>query len=199
MYKKRVLEISYKLGLSHIGSCLTSLGTISRIFLFKLPNEKFVLSNGHAGLALYVILEKHGFANAEELFKKHGTHPNRDNVIDCSTGSLGQGLPIAVGMALAHRDRRVYCVISDGECAEGSIWESLTIARDEKLRNLKIYLIMNGWAAYKKIDEDYLIKRIKAFEFPVRIIKTTMDEYPFLKGLDGHYSKIKKEDYEKIR
>jgi len=199
MYKKRLLEISYKFGLTHIGSCLTSLGAISRIFLFKLPNEKFILSNGHAGLALYVILEKHGFANAEKLFKKHGTHPNRDNVIDCSTGSLGQGLPIAVGMALAHRDRKIHCMISDGECAEGSIWESLTIAKEEKLSNLKIYLIMNGWSAYKKVDKNYLIKRIKAFKFPVKIIKTNMNEYPFLKGLAGHYDKIKKEDYEKIR
>ncbi len=199
--KKRIIDISYRLGLTHIGSCICSVDTIDEIYSIKKPKEKFILSNGHAGLALYVVLEKHAGIDAEHLCKKHGVHPNRDleDGIYCSTGSLGQGLPIAVGMALANRDRDVYCTISDGECAEGSIWESLTIAKEEKLDNLKVYLIINGWAAYKKVDVGYLIKRIKAFGFPAKIVKTTVEQYPFLKGLDAHYCKVEKEDYEKIR
>ena len=199
--RQRIIDISYQLGLTHIGSCVCSVDTIDKIYSTKKPEEKFILSNGHAGLALYVVLEKYKGIDAEYLYKKHGVHPNRDlaNDIHCSTGSLGQGLPIAIGMALARKDRNIYCTISDGECAEGSIWESLTIAKEEKLNNLKIYLIMNGWAAYKKIDEDYLMKRIKAFGFPVKIVKTTAEQYPFLKGLEVHYCKIEKEDYEKIR
>jgi transketolase len=199
--KQRIIDISYHLGLTHIGSCISSVDALDRIYSVKKPDEVFILSNGHAGLALYVVLEKHEGIDAEYLYKKHGVHPNRNlaDRIYCSTGSLGQGLPIAVGMALADRSKKVYCMISDGECAEGSIWESLTIAKEEKLDNLKVYLIINGWAAYKEINIDYLIKRIEAFEFPVEIVETTVEQYPFLKGLDAHYCKIGKEDYEKIR
>jgi len=199
--KQRIIDISYQLGLTHIGSCVCSVDTIDKIYSTKKPEEKFILSNGHAGLALYVVLEKYKGIDAEYLYKKHGVHPNRDlsDGLYCSTGSLGQGLPIAVGVALADRSKNVYCTISDGECAEGSIWEALTIAKEEKLDNLKVYLIINGWAAYKKIDKDYLIRRIKSFDFPVEIIETTVEQYHFLKGLDAHYCKIMKEDYEKIQ
>src|SRR4051812_33407854 len=110
--KKRIIEISYKHKLSHLGSCLTAVDIIDEIFQVKKPNEKFVLSSGHAGLALYVVLEKYEKKDfdgnlipldAEEIFEHHGTHPDRCKAchLDCSTGSLGQGLPIAVGMALA--------------------------------------------------------------------------------------------------
>lgn len=182
--KKRILDISRKHGLTHIASCLTAVDIIEKIYKIKKSDEPFILSCGHAGVALYVVLKKE-----EELYKKHGIHPNRDKDIDCSTGSLGQGLPIAIGMALANRDKNVYCLISDGECDEGSIWEALRIAKEQKLFNLKVYLNMNGWSAYKKIDKKYLVKRIKAFEFPVEIVETNVDDYPFLKGLKGHYEK----------
>ena len=199
--KKRILDISYKHGLTHIGSCITSVNIIDKIYKKKKDQEPFILSNGHAGLALYAVLEQYGFGNAEEIWLKHGTHPNRDmpNGIWCSTGSLGQGLPIALGMALSDRNRNVYCLISDGECAEGSIWESLRIAKEQRLNNLKIYLNINGWAAYDKVNISYLVKRIKAFEFPVKVIITKTEQYPFLKGLDAHYYKMTKEDYEKTR
>jgi transketolase len=197
--KKRIIDLSYKHGLTHIGSCLTSVNIIDKIYKKKKDQEPFILSNGHAGLALYVVLEQYGFGDAEAIWLKHGTHPNRDmpNGIWCSTGSLGQGLPIAIGMALSNRNRNVYCLISDGECAEGSIWESLRIAKEQKLNNLKIYLNMNGWSAYGKINTSYLVKRINAFEFPVKIIITKVEQYPFLKGLDAHYYQMTKEDYEK--
>jgi len=199
--KDRIIDISFEKGLTHIGSCITSVDIIEEIYLKKGFDEKFVLSCGHAGLALYVVLENRGYGNAGDMLDKAGIHPDREvgDFIDCSTGSLGQGLPIAVGMALADRSRDVYCLISDGECAEGSIWEALTIARDQALNNLKIYLNVNGWAAYKKVDTNYLIKRIKAFEFPVKIVKTDVKKYPFLEGLAGHYYKMTKEDYEAVR
>ena len=72
------------------------------------------------------MLEKYQGVNAEELFLKHGGHPHRDeeNGIYCSTGSLGLGITVAVGRALANKNRTVYCLISDGEAAEGSVWEA---------------------------------------------------------------------------
>jgi transketolase N-terminal domain/subunit len=152
--KRRILDISYKYKLSHIGSCLTAIDIIEDIFQTKERDEKFVLSAGHAGLALYVVLEKHSGRNAEKIFNHHGVHPDRclSCGLDCSSGSLGHGLPIAVGMALADRSKNVYCLISDGECSEGSIWEAMRIKEEQKLDNLKIYLNWNGYGAYKQIS-----------------------------------------------
>src|SRR3990167_1530072 len=120
--KRRIIEISYEKGLSHLGSCLTAVDIIKEIYDIKKPYEKFVLSSGHAGLALYVVGEKYFrdavdtcvSHSAEYLFSKHGVHPNRDRHIDASSGSLGHGIGIAVGMALADRSKNVYCLISDG-------------------------------------------------------------------------------------
>ncbi len=200
--KKRILEISYAKKLSHIGSCITAVDIIKEIFDRKKGDEKFVLSSGHAGLALYVVLEWYYLwrvnrcgenltyiTDAEQIFNHHGVHPDRCNDcgISCSTGSLGQGLPIAVGMALADRSKNVYCLISDGECAEGSIWEALRIAGENELINLKVYLNFNGYGAYKKIEQ---------IEFPHHIDKkfhiiaksTNMNDWPeWLQGQQAHY------------
>jgi transketolase len=190
--KRRILEISYNHKLSHLGSCLTAVDIIYEIFQRKSPEEKFILSSGHAGLALYVILESKGGKNAESVFRHHGVHPDRcrDCGIDCSSGSLGQGLPIAVGMALADRTKNVYCLISDGECAEGSIWEALRIASEQQLTNLKVYVNWNGWAAFRPSTE-YIDWGPR-----VTIHNTTVEQLPFLKGQDAHYYTMTKEDYE---
>jgi transketolase len=150
--EQRILELSKKYKLSHIGSCLTSVGIIDEIYSIKKPDEKFVLSCGHAGLALYVVLEKYLGIDAEYLLLKHGVHPNRDEVINCSTGSLGQGLPIALGMALADRTKNVYCLISDGECAEGSVYEALNIKHRYGVYNLIVFCNYNGYGAYDRTD-----------------------------------------------
>lgn len=192
----RVLELSYKLGLSHVGSCLTCVSVIDSIYATKKPHEPFVLSNGHAGLALYVVLEKHGLGNAEELYKKHGTHPNKDTHIAVSTGSLGQGLPVAVGMALADRSRTVYCMISDGECAEGSVWEALRIAGEQRLENLSVAVICNGYSAYNQVDVDILAARLQLF-YPCAIIRRDLFNLPrWAQGLEAHYHVLTKEEYE---
>jgi len=108
------------------------------------------------------------------------------------------GLSVAIGMALADRNKNVYVTISDGECAEGSIWESLRIARDFELRNLKITCIANGFSALGKIDLDYLKNRLKAF-YTVDMVRINMSRFPdWLQGLEGHYHVITKEEYEKI-
>src|SRR5581483_4634993 len=147
--KKRILDISYKHKLSHIGSCLTAVDIIEEIYKTKKEEDIFVLSCGHAGLALYVILENIYGLDAEELFKKHGVHPNKciEDKIYCSSGSLGHGLPIAIGMALANKERKIYCLISDGELAEGSIWESLRFINEQQINNIEIYVNINGYSA----------------------------------------------------
>jgi len=189
--EKEVLDISYENKSSHIGSCLCAVVLIDKLYKIKKKNEPFILSNGHAFLALAVILEKYEKQNARELVKEHGTHPTRNlkEGIYCSTGSLGQGLPIAVGMALANRKRNVYVMISDGECAEGSIWEALRIASELRLENLRVEVVANGYSAYGKIDVEWLDTRLVYF-YPVLTLKVQsyMYKWPdWLQGINAHY------------
>lgn len=195
--RRRILDISYERKLSHLGSVLTAVDIIDDIFKVKKPDEKFVLSSGHAALALYVVLEKYGYGDAKRMFEHHGVHPDRCNQchIDCSTGSLGQGLPIAVGMALGDKSKNVYCLISDGECAEGNIWEALRVAEEQKLTNLKIHANLNGWGAYREIDTEKLAKRLRDFNVDLTIHYTTVNQYPFLQDQAAHYYTMKEEDY----
>ncbi len=210
--KRRIIELSYKHKLSHLGSCLSAVDIINDIFEMKELTEKFILSAGHAGLALYVVMESKGYGDAEKMLEKHGIHPNRDKDfgIDCSTGSLGHGIGIACGMALAERTKKhnvtiikggnlksevhhynnVYCLMSDGETAEASVFESLRIANDQKLTNLKIYINCNGFSAYGTVDIKGLESIVYLFkDLDIRIMDTSniYTDFPFLKGIDAHY------------
>jgi len=219
--RRRILELTYRSKLPHLGSCLSVVDIIDAIYQVKRKDEHFVLSGGHAAIALYVILEKKHFID-QKISEKLHIHPDRniDFGIDVSTGSLGQGLPISLGMAFADKDKRVFCVITDGECAEGSIWESLRIVYEAKINNLITVVNVNGWGAYDPILSDSLLKRIKGFglktievcghdinrisgalEKAARIgpsvvfAKTTVEQFNFLKGQDAHYYVMKESDY----
>ena len=123
----------------------------------KDPNrDRFVLSKGHAAPALYSALARKGYFPVEELktLRKTGTrlqgHPNMNDLpgIDMSTGSLGQGISAAVGMALAgkldKKDYRVYTILGDGELEEGQVWEASMSAAHYKLDNLTAFIDFNG-------------------------------------------------------
>ena len=197
--KRRIIELSYKYNKSHIGSCLSAVDIIEKIYNLKRKSEKFILSEGHAAIALYCVLEKYEGRDPEYLLKKHGIHAGRDekNGIWCTTGSLGQGLPIALGMAMSDKKKNIYCMISDGEAAEGSIWEALRIKTDNKIDNLKIYINLNGYGAYGAIDAAALTKRLKAFCPNINIKRTTVEQLPFLKGQDAHYHMMTEDEYKK--
>ena len=195
--EKRCIDITYNNHLSHLGSVLTAVGIIDKLYLVKKPQDKFVLSCGHAFLALAVVLEKNGKGNAEELVKRHGTHPNRDvdAEIWVSTGSLGQGLPIAVGMAIARPEIDIYVLVSDGEMAEGSCWEALRIAGELRLNNLKVACNANGYSALGKTDVDVLDTRMQMF-YPSLVVRTDLFKYPaFLQGIAAHYLTLNEEQY----
>jgi transketolase len=188
---KRILEISIKYKLSHLGSCFTALPIIYEVYSKKAPNDKFVLSSGHAGLALYVVLEHFYGVDAEYLLETHGIHPERDleNFIDVSTGSLGLGITIATGMALTNTNITVHCLISDGESAEGSVWESLRFIDENNIQNIEIYANINGWAAYKPVDSDKLSQRLKLFLPKINIHYTDVnDVIQFNTPLSAHYT-----------
>jgi transketolase len=198
--KKRILDIAYKNKLSHLGSYLSSVEIINEIYTNKHPDDIFILSSGHAALALYAVLEKHEGRDAEELFKKHGGHPHRDeeNGLYCSTGSLGTGITIAVGRALANPKRKVHVLISDGEAAEGSIWEALRFIKENHVENIEVHVNINGYAAYDKVDVEYLVTRLKAFLPTINLHFTTVNQAPFLKGLNAHYHIMSEEDYKSL-
>ena len=122
--------------------------------------DRFVLSKGHGAPALFQVLAMRGFY-PEQLLEKYGEdgglfaeHPPSPHYlagIEAATGSLGHGLPMALGMALAARIKKlsyyVYAVLSDGECNEGSIWEAAMLAAAQKVNNLCIVIDFNKWQA----------------------------------------------------
>jgi len=204
---QRIISVSKKLGLTHLSSNLTAANAIEAVYETKEKDEKFILSNGHAALSLYLITHPD---DDECLPIQENIHADR-KWADCSTGSLGHGLGIAVGMALANRDKNVYCMISDGESMEGSIYEALRIAADLKLTNLKVVCNANGYGAYSKIDLNKLMTIFRSLgwgiwpaeddkesikmglntrvdDIPVMVFNKTTAPEPY-NSIGGHYAK----------
>jgi transketolase len=198
--KKRIVEIAYKHRLGHLGSYLSSVEIVDEIFSKMDKDDIFILSSGHCALALYVCLEKYHGIDAEEMFLKHGGHPHRDeqNKIYCSTGSLGLGLPIALGRAVASPNRKVWVLVSDGEAAEGSIWESLKTIYEENISNVEVFVNINGLCAYKEVNTEYISQRLKIFLPSINLRYTTVEQYPFLKGLNAHYHVMNEDNYKQV-
>src|SRR6266480_4898076 len=161
--RKIILEQSRRANIGHIGCALsvveimTSLyDQVMRISAPDAPDrDRFVMSKGHAALALYAALHLKGFISAEALnsFCQNssllGVHPTHELTgVDFSTGSLGMGLSYGVGAAVAARlqgsDRRVFVLVSDAECNEGTLWESAMFAAHHRLSNLCLIVDANG-------------------------------------------------------
>jgi transketolase len=179
---------------------MTALPILDHIYTKKNSRDLVILSAGHAGMALYVMLEKHEGRNAEELLEKHGIHPCLDpeNGIHASAGSLGSAVLVAVGLAVADRSRDVYVVLSDGECAEGSVWEALAFAHKMRLTNLKVHVNINGYSAYEEVDMVYLWLRLKAFWWRTHVWFTKPPSVSFLQGLRAHYQVMTEEHKDEI-
>lgn len=197
---KRLLELLYKHNEEHVGSCFSCVDIIDNIFNNKKDDDIFILSNGHAAYALYCVLEKyHAHVDADDLVNKHGGHPNHDeeNHIYASTGSLGMGIMMAVGRAVANPSRTVHVMVSDGETAEGSVWEALRYIEEMNVQNIEVHVNANGYACYDEMDVDYLERRCRAFLPRINFYRTKKQTFPFsfLWGLDAHYIKINEDQY----
>jgi transketolase len=149
-------------GEAHLGGSFSIIEII--IFLYeKILKKKdlFILSKSHSSFPLCLLLNEKGFST------KLTTHLELDaaNGINCTTGSLGHGLPIATGMAYAKKIKKdkgnVYVLISDGECQEGTTWESLLIASKHNLNNLFILIDYNKIQALSKLDDVLPLKNLK--------------------------------------
>lgn len=193
---ERIIDITYQEKLSHLGSCLTTYPILKHIYDTKGTSDRVVLSSGHSGLALYVLLEERHGTDPVKLLHDFGIHPVRDTGrgIEVSSGSLGSAILVACGMALGDPKNKVHCVISDGECAEGSVWEALTFAQTH-VKNLEVHVNVNGFGAYDAVDEKYLIRRLRAFLPRIKIWRTSAEA--IMPGLAAHYFVVSSpKDYE---
>jgi transketolase len=168
--RKDIVLAAYKAGEGHIASAFSILDILHVLYSGVLgSDDRFILSKGHASLALYAVLgqDLSDFGQYNSLL---GGHPDRNKVkgVLASTGSLGHGLPQAVGAALAKKIKnalgRVYCLIGDGECNEGSIWESCLLAAHHKLDNLCVIVDRNG-SNDRVLDLGYMLKKFQSFGF----------------------------------
>lgn len=198
--KLQLLDLCFENQKTHIGSSFSVLPTLHKIYSSLGDSDRVVLSNGHAAAGLYVILANFYKVEIKEFLDLMGDHPKRseDLRVHCSTGSLGMGLPVAVGMALSNPKIAVHCLISDGECAEGAIWEALAFAQIHKLNNLHVYAILNGWSAYDTIDRTYLRVRLQSFLPNIHIVDFD-GSFLQMPGLSAHYSKLSTESYSVLR
>ena len=177
--RKHAVTMTSLGGSSHIGSVLSIADILAVLYGSTLKynsndpkwvdRDRFILSKGHAGAGVYAVLAESGFMSLDKLnshcqdgsdLSGHVSH-KRIPGVEFSTGSLGHGLPVASGMTLAakinNKKHRVFALLSDGECDEGSNWEAAMIASKHSLKNL--FLIID----YNKIQSDNNTKLISKF------------------------------------
>ena len=196
LIRKDIVSMLTESASGHPGGSL-SIADIMSVLFFKEMNissenpkdpnrDRFVLSKGHAAPALYSALARKGYFPVEELktLRKTGTrlqgHPNMNDLpgIDMSTGSLGQGISAAVGMALAgkldKKDYRVYTILGDGELEEGQVWEASMSAAHYKLDNLTAFIDFNGLQIDGNTEDvmnpSPIDKKFEAFGWNVMVI-----------------------------
>lgn len=162
--RRRILDVAFRDGMGHIPSALSILDIVWTLYdKVMTPDDQFILSKGHGVMALYAVLEEKGLLDWSH---KLMGHPKRGGAILASTGSLGHGLPIAVGLALAKKIKgekgRVFCLIGDGECNEGTTWESTMVAAHHKLDNLVIIVDQNH-SSNRALDTGNLAQKFDAF------------------------------------
>ncbi len=184
--RRIILESAKRAHVAHIGSALSIADLVAMLYsgALRIPapddpaRDRFILSTGHAALALYAALHLRGWLSEDEIAGYCGSttllavHPSHEVPgIELSTGSLGHGLSVGAGMALAARLRgdawRVAVLMSDAECNEGSVWEAVMFAAHHRLANLTAIIDLNGQQAlgYTKdiLDLSQMSKRWEAF------------------------------------
>jgi transketolase len=182
--RRRVIEWSHRAGTPHLGSSLSCVDLLTTLYWSVLridprqsdhvQRDRFILSKGHAALALYVTLAERGFFGDDllETYNRDGgrlaEHPGPRCApgVEAATGSLGHGLPIGAGMALSGRIQaqsyRVFALLSDGECNEGSVWEAAMFAAAQRLENLVAIIDYNKWQATGRSDETMALAPLRA-------------------------------------
>ena len=174
--RQRLVTTSATAKIPHLGSCLSCVELLAALYWQELrltpawpenpDRDRFLLSKGHGAPILFQVLAERGFFPLEHLedfgkpgsvFHEHPPKPGYIPGIEAATGSLGHGLPMALGMALAARIQqrpiRCYALLSDGECNEGSIWEAAMLAAAQKVSTLTAIIDYNKWQATGRSQE----------------------------------------------
>jgi transketolase len=172
-FRRRILDLSQNVTAMHIAPAFSCLEIVDLIYFGLMrrgvdgkPTDTFVMSKGHGCMAQYVALEELGTLSPRDMAEyctkegRLGGHPDYGNPgIEASTGSLGHGLSMAMGMAYADKitkvDRTVYTVLSDGEWQEGSVWEGMMMAPNLKLDNLVVFLDLNDFQGLGRTSETH--------------------------------------------
>lgn len=173
-YRRRILDISQKVSALHAApafSCIEMVDVIYHDLMRRKPDGKsfsdvFLMSKGHGCMSQYVLLEDLGILPVAELDRYCtsegilGAHPDRGNPgIEASTGSLGHGMGIAVGIAYAEKlkqtDCNVFALLSDGELQEGSSWEGAMMAANSNLNNLMVFVDLNDFGGMHRMSEHH--------------------------------------------
>lgn len=191
--RRHAIEMTHLSGGSHIGAILSVADIVAVLYtdIMKFNPEvpkwdqrdRFILSKGHAGASIYAALAENGFFSVEEL-KTHYQNGSRLSGhvshhlpgVDLSTGSLGHGLSVGAGMAFALKQNnntssRVFAVLGDGECNEGSVWEAAEFANHFRLNNLVAIVDHNKMQSLdycsRTLEVDSMAKRFEAFGWNV--------------------------------
>lgn len=171
--RKICVQLSFRRSTAHLGSALSTVDIISVLYTMNLNFENhsskdikdiFLLSKGHAALALYATLYKKGIISEDELFSYaledsiYEEHPNHKiPTVPFPTGSLGHGLSLAAGIALGKKLNgelgKVFILMSDGECNEGTVWEASQFIHSKKLSNITVLVDHNKFQATGSTDE----------------------------------------------
>ena len=193
--RQNILTATFHAQSGHPGGSLSSADVLTYLYFEvmditkenagSLNRDRFVLSKGHVTPGLYSVLAEKGLIDQEDIpsFRKLGSklqgHPNMDMVeaVDMSTGSLGQGISCAIGMALANKldknNHRIYTLLGDGECQEGEVWEAAMSAAHYNLDNLVVMVDCNHLqidGAVEDVMNVYpLDKKFEAFGFDVTV------------------------------
>src|SRR5215475_14473644 len=190
----RIIENSHRTQTPHLGSCLSCVDILVAAYFHVLridpakprdpDRDRFILSKGHGAAALFQVLATRGFypekwleTYGEDggLFAEHPPAPDHLPGIEAATGSLGHGLPIGLGMALSGRIQsrgyRVFALLSDGECNEGSVWEAAMLGAAQRVDKLAVIVDFNKWQATGRSKEvmalDPLVDKWRAFGWSV--------------------------------
>ena len=193
--RKKIIYLSHKAKTAHLASslsCVDLIVAIYEIFLKSRTNKEnkniFILSKGHAAMALYSILNHKGLISNKifESYNKKGSileeHPTHNIPgVKVATGSLGHGLSVGCGIALSFKlkkiNNKIYVLMSDGECNEGSVWEAFLFASANKLNNLIIIIDYNKWQATERTNKILNLGNLKK----------KLDSFGFLsKEINGH-------------
>jgi transketolase len=180
-YRRRILDISQQVSALHIGSAYSCTEIVDAVYnaLMERKRDTFLMSKGHGCMIQYVILEELGVLSRADLDAyctprgRLGVHPDYGNPgIEGSTGSLGHGLSMVVGMALAERGRgtggTIFTVLSDGEVQEGSTWEATMMASSLGLTNIVAFVDNNDFQSLGRTSETHpsfypLVEKYRAF------------------------------------